>query len=173
MFHPFLMSYLLKRGIIIPFRVYVHCFEIPIVQQKTLALQGFNGIKIYRAIKYGVTPSVLINAHPNEVIKVNSKQWGKDPILCLTHGSEKTFYVSIKLLIDCLNFIFLLVHLTFETNFCSRFYLHGATLVPVWISNCIHYKMWDEIIYPFPTFNGATVEVWESTLISSYALEWM
>ena len=154
MFHPFLMSYLLKRGIIIPFRVYVHCFEIPIVQQKTLALQGFNGIKIYRAIKYGVTPSVLINAHPNEVIKVNSKQWGKDPILCL-------------------NFIFLLVHLTFETNFCSRFYLHGATLVPVWISYCIHYKMWDEIIYPFPTFNGATVEIWESTLISSYALQWM
>ena len=24
-----------------------------------------------------------------------------------------------------------------------------------------HYKVWDEIIYPFPNFNGATVEVWE------------
>ena len=21
--------------------------------------------------------------------------------------------------------------------------------------------MWDEIIYPFPNFNGATIEIWE------------
>ena len=30
-----------------------------------------------------------------------------------------------------------------------------------WISNYIHYKGWDEITYPFPNFNGTTVEVWE------------
>ena len=30
-----------------------------------------------------------------------------------------------------------------------------------WISNLIHYKVWDEITNPFPNFNGATVEVWE------------
>ena len=24
-----------------------------------------------------------------------------------------------------------------------------------------HYKVWDEIAYPFPSFNGATIEVWE------------
>ena len=24
----------------------------------------------------------------------------------------------------------------------------------------IHYKVWDEITYPFPNFNGATVEIW-------------
>ena len=30
---------------------------------------------------------------------------------------------------------------------------------PAWISNCIHYKAWYEIIYPFLNFNGATVEV--------------
>ena len=29
------------------------------------------------------------------------------------------------------------------------------------ISNCIHYKMWDEITYLFPNFNGCTVEIWE------------
>ena len=23
-----------------------------------------------------------------------------------------------------------------------------------------HYKVWDEITYPFPNFNGFTVEVW-------------
>ena len=32
---------------------------------------------------------------------------------------------------------------------------------PAWISNYIHYKVWDEITYPFPNFNSATVEVWE------------
>ena len=29
----------------------------------------------------------------------------------------------------------------------------------VMISNHIHYKVWDEITYPFLNFNGATVEV--------------
>ena len=28
-----------------------------------------------------------------------------------------------------------------------------------WICNHIHYKVWDEITYPFLNFNGATVEV--------------
>ena len=37
----------------------------------------------------------------------------------------------------------------------------GLTLIPAWISNYIHYKVWGEITYPFPNFNGATVEVWE------------
>ena len=30
---------------------------------------------------------------------------------------------------------------------------------PAWISNYIHYNVWDEITYPFLNFNGATVEV--------------
>ena len=37
--------------------------------------------------------------------------------------------------------------------------LHGLTLIPAWINNYIHYKMWDEITYPFLNFNGCTVEV--------------
>ena len=41
----------------------------------------------------------------------------------------------------------------------SPFYKHGLTLIPVWISNYIHHKMWGEIIYPFLSFNGASVEV--------------
>ena len=40
---------------------------------------------------------------------------------------------------------------------------HGLTLIPAWIHNHIHYKVWDEIPNPFPNFNGATVE----------ALEWI
>ena len=31
--------------------------------------------------------------------------------------------------------------------------------IPTWISNYIHYKVWDEITYPFLNFNGGTVEV--------------
>ena len=30
-----------------------------------------------------------------------------------------------------------------------------------WISNYFHYKVWDEITYPFLNFNSYTVEVWE------------
>ena len=41
----------------------------------------------------------------------------------------------------------------------SPFYYHGLTLIPAWICNHIHYKMWDEITYQFLNFNGATVEV--------------
>ena len=29
------------------------------------------------------------------------------------------------------------------------------------IPHYIHFKVWDEIAYPFPNFNGCTVEVWE------------
>ena len=35
------------------------------------------------------------------------------------------------------------------------------TLIPAWISNHIHYKTCDEITYPFPNFNGCTIEVWK------------
>ena len=34
------------------------------------------------------------------------------------------------------------------------------SLIPAWISSYIHNKMWDEMTYPFPNFNGAAVEVW-------------
>ena len=41
------------------------------------------------------------------------------------------------------------------------FYQHGFTLIPPWIPNYIHYEVWNEITYPFPNFNGTTVEFWE------------
>ena len=50
------------------------------------------------------------------------------------------------------------------TGAWDTFYWHDITLIPAWISNYIHYKIWDEFIYPFPNFNCATVctvEVWE------------
>ena len=39
----------------------------------------------------------------------------------------------------------------------------------------IHYKMYDEITYPFPNFNGATVEVleWISNFIHTLLGMWL
>ena len=39
--------------------------------------------------------------------------------------------------------------------------LHSLTATQAWISNHIHihHKVWDEITYCFPNFNGAAVEV--------------
>ena len=36
---------------------------------------------------------------------------------------------------------------------CGPFNLHGLILIPAWISNYIHYKEWDGIIYPLLNFN--------------------
>ena len=44
---------------------------------------------------------------------------------------------------------------------CGAFYRQGLSLIPAWISNYIHYKVWGEIIYPFLNFNGVTIEVKE------------
>ena len=41
------------------------------------------------------------------------------------------------------------------------FYYHVLTLIPVWMSNYICCKMFNDITYPFPNFSGATVEDWE------------
>ena len=44
-------------------------------------------------------------------------------------------------------------------DLCSPFYESGFTLIPACISNYIHFKVWDEITYPFLNFNGTTIEV--------------
>ena len=46
-------------------------------------------------------------------------------------------------------------------NLWGRFYWHGLTLIPAWISSYIHYEVWDEITYSFPNFNGEAAEDWE------------
>ena len=45
----------------------------------------------------------------------------------------------------------------------APFYKHKSTLILAWISYHTPSKVWDEITYPFPTFNGCAVEVWERT----------
>ena len=55
-------------------------------------------------------------------------------------------------------------------SLCGPFYLHELTLIPVWMNNYIHYKVWDGITYPFPNVNGAALNVWEwvSTFIPHF-----
>ena len=36
--------------------------------------------------------------------------------------------------------------------------LTGLTLIATWISNYIHYKVWDKATYPFPNFYGTTIK---------------
>ena len=49
------------------------------------------------------------------------------------------------------------------------FYQHELTLIPAWTNNHMP-KVWDEITYPFPNFNDATVEVWKRICNSSHTL---
>ena len=55
-----------------------------------------------------------------------------------------------------------------QTTFCNSTspwlwarFVFRYSLVLTWISNYMLGKVWDEITYPFPNFNGFTVEVWE------------
>ena len=41
------------------------------------------------------------------------------------------------------------------------FYWRELTLISAWITNYIHCKVWAEITYQFPNFNGCTAEVWK------------
>ena len=46
---------------------------------------------------------------------------------------------------------------------------------PSMISNCIYHNVWDEITYPFPNFNGCTIEVleWINNFISRWLGMWL
>ena len=44
---------------------------------------------------------------------------------------------------------------------CDVIMEKSIPLISAWISNYIYHNMWAEISYPFPNFNGTTVEVWE------------
>ena len=73
--------------------------------------------------------------------------------------------VKINILSSCVIYAFwndILAHSSasiFETYCTFSRYCTSPTLIPAWISNYIHYNVWDEITYPFLNFNGATVEV--------------
>ena len=50
---------------------------------------------------------------------------------------------------------------------CDPLYKHEFS---AWINNHIHQKLFDEITYPFPIFNGAVVDIceWINNLITHF-----
>ena len=50
-------------------------------------------------------------------------------------------------------------------------FMHWLTIFPAWISNHMSSKVWGEITYPFPNFNGCTVDVWECCFIPHFTVE--
>ena len=52
------------------------------------------------------------------------------------------------------------------------FHWHGITLIPLWISNYNHYKMWYET-YPFQNLNVPTIEVpeWISNFTQHFVVD--
>ena len=34
-------------------------------------------------------------------------------------------------------------------------------ILPAQLADYSHYEVWDEITYPVPNFNGATIDIWE------------
>ena len=47
-----------------------------------------------------------------------------------------------------------------QSQIRGSFYQRESTWILAWSSNHMPSKMWDEITYPFPNFNGCTVDVW-------------
>ena len=71
-------------------------------------------------------------------------------ILLSSHGI--TFHITGSFWGEYIGHSFLPVSRhTVQINGETRglFYKHGLTLILVWISNYINYKVWDEITYPF------------------------
>ena len=50
------------------------------------------------------------------------------------------------------------------------FYWHGLNLNLAWISNYKCYRVWDDITYPFPNFNGQLSKLGIGWVISSHTL---
>ena len=49
----------------------------------------------------------------------------------------------------------LVASLDAKDNALGPLYKQGLTLIQTWISNHMSSKMWDEINFPFPNFNGS------------------
>ena len=60
-----------------------------------------------------------------------------------------------------------------ESRSQSSHGVHLLTSIEAWIRNHVPIKGWGEITYPFPNFNGATVEVWKwiSNFIPQFTMD--
>ena len=79
----------------------------------------------------------------------------RNPHFCIT---GKRPMMSLKLSTGSRDYLAILRVLLDYVCLCRWDIRHASARSNIaWISNCSHYKMWNEIIYPFPNFNG----LWE------------
>ena len=73
--------------------------------------------------------------------------------------------LAMELRLSCTNPLISAIHISGSaqegSDLWSPFNWHDYTFITAWISNYIHYKVRDEIAYPFPKFNNCTVQVWK------------
>ena len=76
---------------------------------------------------------------------------------------------DVLILISCVDIGFMDAKpfLISSENNLGPLLLTWFNLIPTWISNYIHYKVWDEITYPMPNFNDVTVQCGLKLLIYS------
>ena len=84
--------------------------------------------------------------------------WGSSSLTVLKWQEMTRNYISninMGYVVYCLNvkesyFLWSL----FTTQIISRLSTMSSSVIPAWISKYIDYKVWDELTFPFPNFNG-------------------
>ena len=114
---------------------------------------------------YGVTSDYKVGIRTTQ-FSMQWTQWGMNKMAAILQTTFSNGFSSVEMFVSWFTF-----HcprgLTdnkssmVQVNTRGPFYWHGSTLIPAGISNHIHNKVWDEITYPFPNFDGCTAEVWE------------
>ena len=82
-------------------------------------------------------------------------------------------WYEVNLGLDFLLFLYLIMADDFAEDATTRsecalismqrgpYHWRGLTFIKAWIRNHMPSKVYDEIVFPSPNFNGCTVEVWE------------
>ena len=69
--------------------------------------------------------------------------------MCATRNIECDIYKSVDCG-ECDTYSLLL--------FMDPFYWHDIHIIPKWLSNHMSSKVWNEITYPIPSFNGLVMD---------------
>ena len=115
-------------------------------------------------------------AYINMVVRarIGDTSWPQiyPPWIFFSEGIYRLYNISFAWLREVITGVIIIVSLV-VSGMTGKVVDALLTLIPAWINNQIHYKVWDEITCPFPNFNGETVEVWEGINSSPHTLQWI
>ena len=125
---------------------------------------------------------VFITHNLSRTIYIGVSRSEHDKWRLLTHENTERRKVIHQTWCASLQFCFTVHHVNICTGlFCCGHisnssdpsYQHGLTLAPRWKSNHMSSKVYGDINYPFPKFNGEAVEVlvWISNFISHFVMD--